>query len=156
MIDREFRREVGRRLREAREERGLTQVDLAVAIGVAPSMISHFESGKRPIALRRLLELARALNISTDRLLGKEGRPKETPMPGKVQLEGIKGEREEITPGEAVANYDLIMKEPMLALSVRRGNLSIEDMADIADIIRFVRKRDEERRGEQDEGNGGE
>ena len=43
-----------------------------------------------------------------------------------------------VTPEEAVANFQLILDEPMLALTVRRGSLSIEDMADIADFIRSV------------------
>ena len=44
----------------------------------------------------------------------------------------------------------------MLALTVRRGALSIEDMADIADYIRLVqaeRPDQEEERPDQEEGN---
>ena len=49
--------------------------------------------------------------------------------------------RREIDPEEAVANLQLILSESMLALSARRGDLTIEDMADIADYIRFVRSK---------------
>ena len=61
-------------------------------------------------------------------------------------IKGVGVHRLELTVEEAVANLQLILSEPMLALSARRGDLTIEDMADIADYIRFVRSRQEGRR----------
>ena len=127
-------------------EKGLSQVDLAVALGLAPSMISHFESGRKAMSLHRLQQVAEVLNVSTDRLLGIDSGPREVPTPDHVAQGG-----NEITPEQAIANYQLILDEPMLALKVRRGTLTVEDMADIADFIRFVRKRDEEVRKREEE-----
>lgn len=46
-----------------------------------------------------------------------------------------------LTAEGAAANLQLILSERMLALSARRGDLTIEDMADIAGYIRIVRSK---------------
>ncbi len=62
----------GRRLREAREERGLTQEQLGKKAGISALMVSHFETGtrKKP-SIENLLKLAKAVDVSTDYLLGR-------------------------------------------------------------------------------------
>lgn len=67
----------GRRLREARETRKLSQSKLADLADVNAAVISHFETGVRawPSA-PNLIKLALALQVSTDWLLGlDEGFP---------------------------------------------------------------------------------
>ena len=90
---------------------------------------------------------ARVLDVSVDYLDCYENKMERAVISHHQDETPIR----EITPEEAIANYQLILDEPMLALTVRRGALSIEDMADIADFIRLVQ---EEREGEQDEGKG--
>jgi len=64
----------GRRLKELRETRGLTQAQLADSSGVPAVMISHFETGARQNAsMATLIKLAKALSCSVDFLLGVEG-----------------------------------------------------------------------------------
>lgn len=58
-------------LSEARQQRGLTQTDLAARTGLQPSAISHFETGKRSPSFDNLRRLADALNVSIDQLLGR-------------------------------------------------------------------------------------
>lgn len=62
------------RLRAAREQRGLSQADLAQQAEFEPSAISHFESGRRAPSFDNLKRLAAALNVATDYLLGREER----------------------------------------------------------------------------------
>jgi transcriptional regulator with XRE-family HTH domain len=60
----------GERLVEIRKARGLTQYDLADLIGTTQRTISYYENeGGHPQA-PVMADLARALNISTDELLG--------------------------------------------------------------------------------------
>lgn len=57
-------------LRYLREEANLTQTDLSKLSGLAPTAISHFECGRRIPSVRNLVRLSKALNVSTDILLG--------------------------------------------------------------------------------------
>ena len=68
---------IGERFAEARKRAGLSQVDLAVAMGErydAP-MISNVEAGRRSIRLDGLANAARELQVSTDYLLGLTDDP---------------------------------------------------------------------------------
>lgn len=59
------------RLKDARDLRGLSQLDLAQQSGLAPSAVSHFETGGRKPSFDNLQLLADALHVSTDYLLGR-------------------------------------------------------------------------------------
>lgn len=62
----------GRRLRQARELRELTQAELAEKSRVSAAMLSHFETGVRPSASAdNLVKLSNALEVSIDYLLGR-------------------------------------------------------------------------------------
>ena len=61
---------LGEGLRRIRQERHLSQADLARRAGVSPSAISQAEAGHRGLALDTLLTLAEALEIGLDDLLG--------------------------------------------------------------------------------------
>jgi transcriptional regulator with XRE-family HTH domain len=60
---------VRRRLRELRNERGLTLADVAQRAGLDVSTLSRLESGKRRLAVDHVPVLARALGVSSDELL---------------------------------------------------------------------------------------
>lgn len=63
------------RLKDARDLRGLSQLDLAQEAGLQPSAVSHFETGNRKPSFDNLRLLADALHVSTDYLLGRTDRP---------------------------------------------------------------------------------
>jgi transcriptional regulator with XRE-family HTH domain len=63
---------VGERLREAREEKGISQAKLAEEIGVDKSFIGHIEIGKSSISVETLILLADYFNVTTDYLLGRD------------------------------------------------------------------------------------
>ena len=61
----------GRRLRELREARQLSQSDVAKLIGVGRTTYLKYESGEnKPV--RKLNELANFFNVSIDYILGKD------------------------------------------------------------------------------------
>ena len=60
---------LGTGLRRIREERRLSQADLARLAGVSPSAISQAEAGHRGLALETLLTLVEALGVGLDDLL---------------------------------------------------------------------------------------
>lgn len=61
----------GEMLRELREERRLTQIDLANAMHVSSSSISAYEIGASLPPMERALELADFFEVSLDYLFGK-------------------------------------------------------------------------------------
>jgi len=64
-----------KRLREARDLRGLSQAQLAAKSGLPPASVSHFESGPRKPSFDNLKALASALDVTTDYLLGRSDTP---------------------------------------------------------------------------------
>ena len=62
----------GKRLSDLRKAAGYTQLQLADEVGVSRRMIAYYETetGHPPTSF--LIELARALNVTTDELLGLE------------------------------------------------------------------------------------
>ena len=60
------------RLKKQRENRELTQSDLARLAGLQPSAIAHFEAGRRKPSFDNVRSLAKALAISADYLLGSD------------------------------------------------------------------------------------
>ena len=63
---------VGKRVRELRIKRGLSQQDLGLAIGVTKVSICGYENGTRLPNLEKLVKLADVLETTTDYLLGRE------------------------------------------------------------------------------------
>lgn len=55
----------------ARKQKGLRQVDLAVKLGVAQTLISKIETGERLVNAVELADLARELSIDLQALIKK-------------------------------------------------------------------------------------
>lgn len=60
------------RLKTLRKEKKLTQKELAEQIGISQKSYSHWESGKNEPSLENLIKLADLLEVSLDRLFGRE------------------------------------------------------------------------------------
>ena len=56
-------------LREAREQAGLTQEDLAERLGVTQSFVSKCERGERRMDIVELSEFCRAMGITLEKLV---------------------------------------------------------------------------------------
>lgn len=64
--------EVGQRLRSARETLGLTQEDVASALGIPRTSVISMEAGKRNVTALELRQLARVYRRSVAWILGEE------------------------------------------------------------------------------------
>lgn len=62
-------------LKIAREQRGLSQKDVAEKIGVAKSTYSLYESGNREPNVQTIKKIADVLDVSADELLGIPSAP---------------------------------------------------------------------------------
>ncbi len=62
-------RNVGRRIRHLRLQRGLSQSDLAELVSVSYQQIQKYEKGQTNISLQRLVLIAQSLNVGIQDLL---------------------------------------------------------------------------------------
>ena len=67
------------RIRELREDRDFTQVEIAKVINVVQRTYSDYEIGKTRIPIDRLIVLARFYNVSMDYICGISGIKKPFP-----------------------------------------------------------------------------
>ena len=61
--------EIGKRLREARRRRGLSQSDIARSAGITQASVSNYETGKRELPLSTVLNLVAALDVPLGELM---------------------------------------------------------------------------------------
>ena len=59
-----------RRMRDLREDRDLTQQDVANILGTSQTMYARYERGANELPIRHLLTLCRYYGVSADYLLG--------------------------------------------------------------------------------------
>ena len=67
---------VFKRIRDMREDRDLTQKELAEHLTCSQQVYSNYELGQRDIPLELLIRLARFYGTSVDYLLGESDDPK--------------------------------------------------------------------------------
>ena len=58
----------GERVRALRTTRGIGQTELAAAVGVSKSYLSHIEAGRRPVSGALMAQLAEALSVDVEQL----------------------------------------------------------------------------------------
>lgn len=69
------------RMRAIREDRDLTQTDIAKVLKTTYQYYSTYESGQREMPLRRAIELARFYDLSLDYLVGLTDKPRKLSDP---------------------------------------------------------------------------
>lgn len=70
--------ELHERLRQLREDRDMTQAELAAMLGTTRQQVGKYETGRQEMTAGKLAALCRALGVSADYLLGL---PKGLPWP---------------------------------------------------------------------------
>lgn len=76
--------ELNEKIVHLRKQKGISQTELAKALGVKISRLSMWENGKRNINLKHLVELADYFNVSIAYFVGEECRSFEQ-YKGKIQ-----------------------------------------------------------------------
>lgn len=64
------------RLKDLREDRELTQKDIAEIIGSSQRQISKYETGKQMMGIDKYIKLAKFYNVSLDYITGLVDTPK--------------------------------------------------------------------------------
>lgn len=73
---------IGARIRKFRKARGYSQEFLAEKVDISTTHMSHIETGNTKLSLPVLVDIAAALNVTTDALLFEE-QPKNSPLPAE-------------------------------------------------------------------------
>lgn len=81
---------IGPRLRAFRLDRGLSQVELARAVGVSPSTISQVEGQQILLSIPALVKAARALGVSLDQLVAPAPKEPESPLFSRSRFEQVR------------------------------------------------------------------
>lgn len=80
--EKQFFKVLGMRVAALRKEQGLTQAQLGELLGISQQMVASYEVGRRRIPVSMLPQLAHALAVSLEGLLGvREGKLKPGPTP---------------------------------------------------------------------------
>ena len=80
-----------RRLRDLREDRDLTQKQVAQILGMSQTGYSKYETGENDIPTDILIKLSRLYDVSIDYLLGETNDPKRhEPLYSAFELPGGK------------------------------------------------------------------
>lgn len=69
------------RLRQLREAAGLTQIQLALRVGVTQGTIAHWERGARLPQVENLVKISNVLGCGVDELLGLGAAQEPAPGP---------------------------------------------------------------------------
>ena len=87
--DESFFKDLGMRVAQARNERNITQVQLATTLGIAQQTLAHYEGGRLRLPASLLPALAQELQLSVEALLGQpstaEAEAKRGPRPKLAQ-----------------------------------------------------------------------
>ncbi len=73
--------EIHQRIKEIREDKDLSQKEIAEILGTEQSYYAKYENGKRPITAERIIKLCKFYNLSADYIMGLTDEPK--PLPRK-------------------------------------------------------------------------
>ena len=78
---------MGSKIKEARQNMGLTQEQLSEIVDVTPAFIGHIERGERSVSLKTLFAIGKKLKISFDYLLSEISySPEEQTIKDTLQL----------------------------------------------------------------------
>jgi transcriptional regulator with XRE-family HTH domain len=66
---------IGRRLRDIRISRDVTQEEIAAKLGMTQALVSDYERGKLRLHGGLIVAFARALKVTSDEILGLKGHP---------------------------------------------------------------------------------
>lgn len=67
-----FYETLGKRIRQARDERNISQGEMARAVGLSRTSITNIEKGRQPIQVHILMKIAETLNVNLNAILADE------------------------------------------------------------------------------------
>lgn len=121
-----------KRLRKIRQERKITQTEIATKIGISANALNNYENGKRVPSADTLQKIAICLNVSADYLLGLSDDTEAGTPVSDVSFEDIANA---VITLSALINVDFMGSE---LIKIKDKNLQkfIEEFLKIMDFIK--------------------
>lgn len=111
-------KEIGKKIQSAREEKGMTQADLAEGLGISQATLSNYELGKRRLYLGQIQAVARLLGKNVNYFIAQENWFEAEPHKPRDDRELLLG-----------------------LLSERAENLSDENLRKLEDFLEYLEWR---------------
>ena len=108
---------IGDRVRQARANKHMSQMDLAEAAGLSTSFISNVEMGRQSMNIRALISISNALGVSTDWLLRNE-----TQAALQISSEELYRELQDCSPQEREALLKVVQSMKDVLQSFRKNS----------------------------------
>jgi transcriptional regulator with XRE-family HTH domain len=83
-------KDIGQRIKLLRQDRGMTQVELAAQLKISQSNLSAIERGARGVTVNQLVRITRALGASTDDILSDTKAPEPGARPRKKLMHRLR------------------------------------------------------------------
>jgi transcriptional regulator with XRE-family HTH domain len=77
-------REIGLRIRTLRQQKDLTQTELAKLLGTGQTAVSEVERGNRGLTVQQLVKLTRVLKVSPNQILGEGVQSEQHPRTARL------------------------------------------------------------------------
>jgi transcriptional regulator with XRE-family HTH domain len=117
---RNLRVEIGRTVRELRQERRWTQAELADRLLVSQSGLSKIERGERSLTAEQLLVLQRLFNSDADRFTSSSSDQTSTLQNALARLGAVHlHESQHVLPSRRFSDVNVLLREVLLAPSPR-------------------------------------
>jgi transcriptional regulator with XRE-family HTH domain len=101
--------EIGKKIVELREKKGLSQRELARRVGLNPSVMNRIETGDRPLRADELKKISEVLGVNSDLILGNSANLKLTEKDEKDIAKRIEEFKEDLSRQDGL----LFSGEPM-------------------------------------------
>ena len=112
-----YLKEVGARIRQAREAKKLSQLHLAEILNVSPSYLSNIETGKQNMSIMVLYNLCNALEVTADWIL-RNNSPEAT----AITISEISSLLDDCTPNEREAIVKMIQSMKSALRTIKGKN----------------------------------
>ena len=123
---------IGEKIRAIRKSKGITQKDLAIAMGVSASMIGQYEVGIRSPKIETLKKIAQALGVDVNALLDLSSPNAEERMTGEniCDIQGLLSDSSE-------SEYEEMLKMFFNMLSKMGKEIAIQRIAELSENPRY-------------------
>lgn len=123
---------IGEKIRAIRKSKGITQKNLAVAMGVSASMIGQYEVGIRSPKIETLKKIAQALGVDVNALLDLSSPNAEERMTGEniYDIQGLLSDSSE-------SEYEEMLKMFFNLLSKTGKEIAIQRIAELSENPRY-------------------
>jgi transcriptional regulator with XRE-family HTH domain len=110
--------EIGKSIKRARNRVGVSQDELARSVGMSRVSISNIEGGKQKTSGGKLMDIAMALGVGLDELVGNEKHISTAPMSSLEEARARIAELEQVVlrQNEAIREQGRVLRDINLAL----------------------------------------